>query len=55
MTIHTTFPKGKRIRLIMKKGHHVIGRYEGKTARHIVLQGGHKYEIGRIRSAVIER
>jgi hypothetical protein len=55
MTIHTTFPKGKKIRLIMKHGRHVTGRYEGKTARYIVLEGDQKYEISKIRAAMIER
>ena len=58
MTIHTSFRKGQRIRLIMKVGPHETGKFVENKSRFVVLsQEGvvKKFAIKDIRSAVIER
>lgn len=58
MTIHTTFPKGKRVHVIMKDGKHFTGKYVEKTSRFVVLTfngGDKKLAVSDIRSTSIER
>ena len=58
MTIHTTFPKGKSVHIIMKDGKHLTGQYVDKSARHVhfTIDGqAEKIKISKIRSTSIER
>lgn len=52
---HTAAPAGKRVRIVLRDGTVVNGKFKDRTDRHVFLMDGQKIPKSKIRSFVIDR
>lgn len=51
---HTHFTRGKRVFIILRDGTHVVGKFQDRTSRYVILDTG-RYATDQIRSMSFHR
>jgi hypothetical protein len=49
-TPHLSCKRGKRVRILLRGGEEIIAKFEDRTARYVVLEGGRKIACAQILS-----
>ena len=51
---HTHFPRGRRVRVVLRDGTVIVGKFMERTSRHIVLDS-HRIRTNTLRSVTYAR
>ena len=54
MSIHYNFRKGQRVRVILKDGQHIVGKFD-ETKSGVIIVEGKRISLSKVRSVTIDK